>query len=434
VDRASENNHGIASYFRDLAADGSRLAVAVFCVAILSGLGAAIFLFGLEWVTATRVADPRWFWFAPVAGLITGLIFLWVNPLAGHGNILLVALVRRAHERGRLKPVPGILSPLIVFLTWVSHLGGLSVGREGTAVQMGGGIAALSGRIFGVKTDVSARLLLHVGLSCGFGAVFGVPWAGASFALEVSHAAFVWGPRHERSVSSRLPLGATVFTFALCFLMAGLSDQVARAFGAGHAHYPAYRLADVFSFKGFVAVVAAAIAFGGMAWLFLYGLHVFKKSWAKGVTREWLRPLLGGCVVAPLAFAPGNVLRYAGLGAREIAGVFVDAPAVWDWFAKLVFTVFSIGVGFKGGEVTPLFFMGASSGAALAGLFQLPLPALASLGLVAVFGAAADVPFACAIMAAELFGPAILPVAVPVCFIASWVCRHARLYDAKPEL
>lgn len=408
---------------------------AIVVVTLACGFGAAVFLRGLEAVTEWREADPRWFFFAPLAGLTTGWILTFVNPVAGHGNLLLIALARRSSGLESLKTVPPVLSPLIVFLTWISHLGGLSVGREGTAVQMGGGLAALAGRFAGLSTDRDMRLLLHIGMSCGFAAVFGVPWAGAVFALEVSHAAFIHGPRRVCSPQSRLKPKAVAVTFFLSLAAGYVADAFARALGARHASFPAYRLDDVLGLKGLMALAAGGVIFGLIAWIFLLLLHVFKIFWSKLIREERWRALAGGLVFSLAALAaPAGWARYAGLGVPEILRAFELAPLPWDWAMKLFLTVFSIGVGFKGGEVTPLFFMGATAGASFATLFGVPPAALASVGLVAVFAAAADTPLACAVMAGELFGPAALFAAVPVCFIAGWVCRHARLYDAKPEI
>ncbi len=372
----------------------------ILLISIACGAGAWLFLTGLEIFTSWRVADGRWYLFAPLAGLLSGV---WAT-------------------------VPRWLSPLIVVFTWISHLAGLSVGREGTAIQMGGGIAATFGSVFGFKQTESAKLLLQVGMACGFGAVFHVPVAAAVFALEVSR---------QRSRGFRLPTGAgaavDVAKFAIYFLAALGADFCAGALGAQHAHYPSFRLSDVVSVRGIGACLVCGVFLGWVAWLFLFLLREFRKRYATLIPQAWLRPTLAGGVFSLMFFAPEVLRRYAGLGAVEIAQFFHTVPEHWDWFGKLAFTVFALGAGFKGGEVTPLFFIGASLGASTAGLVGLMPASLASLGMVAVFGAAARVPITCVVMAAELFGVQILPAAIPVCLIANWACRYSPLSEGKTD-
>lgn len=423
-----------------------RLFAALVTCSILCGLGAWAFLAGLNWVTSLRIENQILFLTAPLIGLLTGWLFLYAPAGVRHGNMLIVNLLRRSgDDESRFAAVPGFLAPLIVAVTWLAHLAGLSVGREGTALQMGGGFAAHTGRLLKVENDFDQRLLLQVGVAGGLAAVFGVPLAGAIFALECSRASFfhpgLWkarpgflhqGPRKK----SRAPLlgWAAILSFFVCLAGGGVADQAARFLGTHHVHFPSLSVSDVLSARVVFVSSISAVLFGLMSWLFLWALHYGKIQAARWIKTEWFRPVAFGFVYAPMAFAPPFLHRFAGLGTAHIEAAFQEPSHILDWLGKFIYTVFAIAGGFKGGEVTPLFFMGATLGSALAGVFDIAPQVLAAVGLVAVFGATAGVPFACSVMAAELFGAPAFLIALPSCLIADWVCRHTRLYDTRPEI
>lgn len=143
-----------------------------------------------------------------------------------------------------------------------------------------------------------------------------------------------------------------------------------------------------------------------------------------------LRPLLGGCVLAVAIWGLG-AWRYAGLGVPVIVEAFQQPVAPWDFAAKMVFTVGSLGSGFKGGEVTPLFYIGATLGNALAPLLHQPFALLAALGFVAVFAGAANTPLACTIMAVELFGAPVGVFAAVACVVSYLFSGHTGIYKSQ---
>ncbi len=403
--------------------------LALVLVTVTTGLASWLFLLGLELVTDARLAHPGCFLLAPLVGLMTGFLYHSVSPQSSAGNGLLVALMRAAKTRDLsevqpLRRVPQPMAFVILVTTWLAHLAGLSVGREGTAVQMGGGLASSIGRLVQLKSFEFQKLILGAGIAAGFGSVFGVPLAGAVFALEVSG-----GFRHRKvPVDSCARLALQVFTFAFASYGA---DFVARAAGARHFQYPQFALRDLSGAAVWGGIVVIAIGSGLIAWMFLLSLHRLRILLARVMKRSWLTPFVGGILVLPMAWSPESFKDYAGLGTRFIAGTFVSAAPLFAFFFKAIATVFSLAFGFRGGEVTPLFFIGASFASWLSGFAGLAPQPYASLGLVAVFAAAAGVPLTCSVMAAELFGASALPAALPVCLVAHWVCRHSRLYDAE---
>lgn len=384
------------------------------------GAASAIFLKGLAQVTAWRESSPGLIGLAPIVGLFTGVLYFYVGRRSTRGNVLLVELSRNGFFSGVLREIPKAMAPLILVTTWLAHLAGLSVGREGTAVQMAGGIAGIWGRLIGVRSQGHQWLLLHSAIAAGFGSIFGVPLAGAVFAAEVAGA---FRSKAPREIKSRHP-GA----WLLALVASALADLSTRLLGGEHTSFAPIPYEQFLSWRVLGSLLVAAVIFGWTAWLFLELLTWFRKIWTRIVAKVWLRPMVGGVVFSGVFFFP-SLYRFLGLGTQVIEESLVRSSSFVDPFLKILFTCFSIGVGFRGGEVTPLFFIGSTMGSAISSLFAVSPAVLGSIGLVSVFGAAAGVPFTCAVMAGELFGFEAGLVALPVCWLAARLCRTARLYD-----
>jgi H+/Cl- antiporter ClcA len=276
---------------------------------------------------------------------------------------------------------------------------------------MGGTLADQLSRLPRVA-PADRRVLLMAGISAGFASVFGTPLAGAVFGLEVL---VIGRLRHD-----------AIFP---CIAAAILADQVGLAWGVHHTHY-AIGVVPAITAWTIGAVVLAGIAFGLVGMAFAGATHALSARMKAWLPYAPLRPLLGGAVVAVAVWGLGTQ-RYVGLGIPVIVEAFAQPLAPWDWLGKLAFTVASLGSGFKGGEVTPLFYIGATLGNALAPLLQLPFGMLAGVGFVAVFAGAANTPLASTVMALELFGPAIGPYAALGCAVAYLFSGHHGIYRAQ---
>ena len=392
-------------------------------VAVAVGSATALFLWSLDQATLLRHAHPGLLWLLPLAGLGIGLLYHYVGGGAEGGNN---RVIQEIHEP--VRGVPRRMAPWILLTTVITHLFGGSAGREGTAVQMGAGIANTFARTLR-RPPSELRTLLLAGVAAGFGAVFGTPLAGTVFALEV----LVRGRLHAPA-------------FAPCLLAALVGDWTCRAWGIVHTPYvitaaplPLHDLASLGATLVLAGKVAlAAAAFGLVAAGFARACQGLHAGLARVLPWAPLRPVVGGIAVILLVHLLGT-RAYLGLGVSSpipgevtISSFFApgDVPA-WAWFWKLAFTALTLGAGFKGGEVTPLFFIGAALGHTLAGPLGVPPDLLAGLGLVAIFAAATHTPLASTLLGLELFGPAHAPLIALACLLASRCTGRAGIYTAQ---
>jgi H+/Cl- antiporter ClcA len=381
-------------------------------VGFACGCASFVFLRGLDALTSMRSAHEQWVFALPLAGMFLGLALRrWGTSIQRGTGLVLEAYHHQASSEG-LQRIPLRVAPMVLAGTWLTHAFGGSAGREGTAVQMGASLAEAIARLFRVSPDLRRRLLI-AGMAGGFGSVFGTPIAGAIFGLEIV-------------VVGRLDRSALVPAVAASFV----GDRVARMLGAEHTVYPAYIPISLTPIVfGKLCLMGAAMALLAVA--FLESIHRIKGVLEAKIPHPGLRMSLGGVAVVGLWQLTGTS-DYLGLGLPMLTRAFTD-PALpqWAFLAKLVFTVLTLGSGFIGGEVTPLFFIGATAGNVLAQRLGLPLTLGAGVGMAAVFGAAANTPLALAIMAAELLGPAIFPHAFLVVAIAYVLTGQRSLYRSQ---
>ncbi len=375
-------------------------------VAALAGSASAFFLFALDWATHTRETNRWLIWGLPVVGFLVGWLYLKFGQHVEAGNNLLIDEI---HDPKKVVPLR--MAPFVLCGTVISHLFGASVGREGTAVQMGGALADQLTQFFKLN-PIDRRMVLMAGVSAGFASVFGTPLAGAVFALEVL-------------AIGRMRLDALL----PCLLAAVLADQVGLWWGVQHTHYMAGVIPSITAWL-LVATVLAGAVFGLTGKLFADGTHALSGVMKKHITYAPLRPFIGGVVIAAVVMW-GDFDRYIGLGIPVMVEAFQHPLASTDFLGKTIFTIASLGTGFKGGEVTPLFYIGATLGNALAPLLDVPFVLLAAVGFVAVFAGAANTPISSTLMAMELFGAEIGVFAALAC-VMSYVCSgHSGIYRAQ---
>jgi H+/Cl- antiporter ClcA len=399
-------------------------------VGTLIGSAVAAFLWGLDvvtrlrWSTDTSIGLPWLLFLLPLAGIFIGLMYHVFGKSVEAGNNLIMDQI---HEPGG--GVPSRMAPLVLIGTIITHLFGGSAGREGTAVQMGGSIASTVGRALHLD-QIDTKTLLMVGIAGGFGAVFGTPLTGAIFAVEV------------------LAIGLVDFqSMVPCLIASIVGDWTTTACGI---HHTAYHLGSLIqsspqlSWPLLGKVALASIPFGLASVIFAelgHGLHrVFR--WI--IPSPSFRPVLGGVLVIALAFLIGP--DYLGIGVKPdpayphqvcIVSCFQPGGATfWSWWWKILFTAVTLSSGFKGGEVTPLFFVGAALGNTMARLLHAPVDLFAGLGFVAVFAGATNTPLACTIMGIELFAAGQSDIVhsgfvvylATACFLAYLLSGHSGVY------
>jgi H+/Cl- antiporter ClcA len=411
---ASSRRRGAADVVVDVAIDGGGGAV----VGALAGLAAAVFLAGLAAVTTLR--EARASWLVPLLPLAAAALLELVARLGARVGGGTAVVLEVAHRGG--EPIPLRLAVVALLGTWWTHLFGGSAGREGTAVQMGSALAdavvhAIR-RVVPVDEDARRRLVI-AGIAGGFGGVFGTPVAGAVFAMEVV-------------VARRLDTGVGLAALTGALVGDLVGDATLHALGGAHGVYPTLAVLPVTpALLVRFAVLGLVVGVVGRAFIALQ--HAIK---ARAASRPpWQRGLVGGAVVVALwAFIPGGH-DLVGLSLPTLAAAVqgdVGAILPWAFALKLVLTAVTLGVGLIGGEVTPLFVIGATLGVVVAGPLGLPPEQAACAALAAMFGACATAPLALLIMVVELCGAGGIAHQLVCVVVASVVVGRHSIYTRPP--
>ncbi len=360
----------------------------------LAAFSSHLFLVSLDYVTLWREAQPLLIWTLPVLGILMtiGYKYLPANMTWGVSHLLF----ELREPRHRSNP---FLSVWIFLNACLTHLGGGSVGREGVGLIING---SLIDGICPYKEDsVERSILLQSALSAGFTGMFGTPLAGIIFIFEINDFRF----------SRSLIRWAVILTSVLSTYIIG------EYLGTPHQFFPKYVGA---SWAGlglmFIGIPIAAYAF-------YYSFKLFKKSLKK--LGLYQLPV-GGLILSIILFFLGT--RYSGLGSPIITLAVTKGQALpWDWILKILLTSLTIGIGFKGGEVTPLFFIGATLGATLGNITG--DVDLAKIGMVSVLGSLTHTPLAAGVLASELFGPNAFPWAFLLSMWGKITMRGKHLYQ-----
>lgn len=374
-------------------------------VGAVVGTFSSFFLIALHWATAYRETHIWVIAFLPLGGLLIGLSYHYYGNTVEKGTNL---LIEECHSPKTILPLR--MAPLVVFGTLTTHLLGGSAGREGTAVQMGGALADQFTNYFKLNSN-DRSILLITGISGGFAAVFGTPIAAAFFAIEV----LVFKKKYFKSLFPSL-------------ITALIANYVVHLWHVTHTHYPV-PITPIMGLTPLFWAGGAGILFGITALVFSKALHMMT-AFFKKCKYPPFRPLIGGIVLVGLVCYLGTT-KYIGLGIPIIESAFQNELVPYDWAIKLILTVITLGSGFKGGEVTPLFFIGATLGNALFLFIPLPLGLLAAMGFVALFAAATNTPVASAVMGIELFGLECTIYLGIACFFAYLFSGTTGIYTSQ---
>jgi len=401
-----------------------RWTVIIIPIAVVIGSAVALFLWLLSWAIHFRFAHNWLLFLLPLAGIAIFFIYKFFGGPAEKGNNLIIDEI---HNPGG--GVPKRMAPLVLITTIITHLFGGSAGREGTAVQMGGSLAQMIGKWLKLN-EADTQIVLTAGIAAGFGAVFGTPLTGAVFAMEV------------------LTIGRVQYNALLPCLIGGVAGDITVA--AWGVHHTPYHI-DIIPviphwFSGYVSTdllmifktIVASIAFGLVSYLFAKMVHGIKSFFTQYIKTPWLIPFIGGLIIIVLTFVNGKP-DYLSLGvdAEHVGAVTIPSAFhaggadTWSWLWKTIYTTVTLGTGFKGGEVTPLFYIGATLGNTLSGLLDAPVSLFAALGFIAVFAGATNTPLACTFMGIELFGGEHALLFAVACFTAYLFSGHTGIYGSQ---
>ena len=378
--------------------------IALITGGIGGGLGAG-FRYSVMYVTDFRSENSWLCYLLPVGGVIIAFLYR-ITKLSGHADTNLI--INSVREEGK---VPILLAPVIFLSTVITHLFGGSAGREGAALQLGGCIGSAIGRAARLN-EKDMHLAVMCGMSGLFSALFGTPLTATVFAMEVISVGIIY-------YSAFLPCIVSALTAYGITLLCGLTPTAYRL-----TLIPALTVPNIL----LVAVIGIAAAIVSM--LFCISLEQVHRLAVRFFKNEYLRVIVGGSAIALLTLLIGT--RYNGIGGNVIAAAVTDGEALpYDFALKMLFTVITIGFGYKGGEIIPTFFIGATMGAVLGSLIGLPPQFTAAIGLVALFCGVVNCPIASLILSIELFGSeGLLFFAVAVC-LSYMLSGYYGLYSGQ---
>ena len=372
----------------------------------VGGVVGALFHLGVNYATSVRLAHPWVLYLLPLGGLVIAGLYR-LCKLEGKGTNAVIESVHFGSD------VPVLLVPLIFVATVITHLCGGSAGREGAALQIGGGIGYRTGRLLHLG-EKDLPLATLCGMSGVFSALFGTPLTATVFALEVISVGVLY-------YAGLVPCITAAMTGYLISLLLGVPPT---RFTVAMPALDAWTM---------LLVLVLAILCALVSILFCRGLHITEHLAARLVKNSYLRAAAGGVVIIALTLLLGTT-DYNGAGMDVIQRALNGQANGWAWLLKLLFTAITIGCGFKGGEVVPSFFVGAAFGCWVGTLLGLPPAFAAAIGLVAVFCGAVNCPIASVVLSVEMFGAEGMLYFAMACAISYVLSGYCGLYSSQTIL
>ena len=369
------------------------------------GLVISLFLKSLQYATVTRENNPWIIYLLPFGGALVSYLYLKYGGDSSKGNNL---IIERINNGGGY--IPFKMTPLVFLGTFITHLFGGSAGREGTGVQIGASISSKLGRLINLK-GMDHTILIISGVSSGFGVVFGTPIAGTVFGLEVSS---IGKMRYDAIIP--------------CLVSSFIGNQIATLLKVQHTHYHMNGITDNPSI--FYKVIFCAIIFGLVSKLFSELTHYLKKYFSEKIPNPCVKSFVGGILIIALVLIL-NTRIYLGLSLDLLANSFEIKIIGYAFLLKLIFTSITLATGFQGGEVTPLFVIGATLGNFLSSIINLPISFLSGLGMISVFCGATKTPLASFIMGVELFGAENIKYIFMACIISYVFSGKSGIYSSQ---
>lgn len=375
-------------------------------VGILTGIAGTLFLKSLDFATDLRMSNPWLLFLLPMGGAFVSFLYSNYGKNSSKGNNLIIDKINENDDN-----IPLRMAPLVFLGTFITHLFGGSAGREGTGVQIGASISEGIGRLF--KLDkIDTKIILMCGISSGFASVFGTPLAGTIFGLEVA------------------ALGAMNYSGLIpCFTAAFIGNLVTEILGIHHSHYAISEIPNITP-SVVLKVIIASILFGLISKLFSELTHKLKKIFSTAFENTSIKSAVGGIIIIILTYVFGTK-DYLGLSIPLINASFTDQVSPFAFFNKLILTTLTLGTGFQGGEVTPLFVIGSTFGNALSNILNISPSFLACLGLIGVFSGATNSPITSFILGIEMFGSQGCQYMFMACTISYLFSGHSGIYISQ---
>lgn len=374
-------------------------------IGMLSGFASTLIFTCFDLANKVRHLYPELIYFLPFVGLFIGYLFYRFGTPIEKGTHLLIDEI---HEPRSF--IPKRMSPLIFFSAILTQLFGGSAGREAPAVQLSGALADHIAQLLRISRD-NRKILLMASIGSGFAGIFGLPLAGAMYGLEITALG------HLRY--------SAVFP---CFVSSLIAAKIPEFFNIVHPHtfYTVSQYPEI-NITVLLSLILAGLIFGIAARFFIRLIYYVSLGFKKAIPFMPYRAMVGGIILMLLTVWVGSQ-QFNGLGVDKVIAAFYVPLPITDSLNKALFTALTLGSGFKGGEITPLFFVGATLGNALGGFLPLPLSLLAALGLVGIFSGASKAPITSLILAVELFGTQIIVYAMIICLIAYLFSGNYGLY------
>ncbi len=356
-----------------------RWLIAAVLTGCFIGFVASLFSLALQYVTSFRIAHGWTLWLLPLAGVLIVLIYRASNIKKPRGTNLVIEAVRSPEE------LPARMAPLIFVSTVLTHLFGGSAGREGAVLQIGGSLANVLGKFLRLDDEKSKTIMIMCGMSAAFSALFGTPVTATVFAMELISVGVMY-------YSALVP----------CAMSSVVALEIAHMLGITPTVYQVIGIPEI-GMLSIIRVLVLSLFCAGLSVLFCFCLHKSEWLYETYIPNQYLRAAAGGILVIVLTFV-FQTRDYLGAGGDIIMRSFQGEAQPWAFALKLLFTGVTLGARFKGGEIVPSFFVGATFGCFFGGLIGLHPSFGAAIGLAALFCGVTNCPITTLMLSFELFG------------------------------
>lgn len=375
-------------------------------IGVVTGSASTLLKKVIKFLTDYREENTFLLFLLPIAGILIGFLYKRIGKQIDKGNNL---ILDRIHDgKGS---VPLVMGPLVYVASFITHLFGGSTGREAAAVQMGASVSEIFNRLLKIgKTD--RVMFLMSGISGGFSSAFSAPMAGTLFGMEV------------------VDIGKTKYEAVVpCLTASYAAHYTAKLWGAPVDKHTIYNVPDV-TLDIMLKIIAAAIVFSFVSVVYCQLRHGIQKVSETYLKNPMLIGFVGGMIIIVLTLLVGS-RDYTGRGLKLVSQAFDGQVPPFAFLAKLVFTAVTMGMGFRGGEAIPLFFVGATLGNVLAPFLGMPVSFLAAVGLISVFSGAANAPVSCFLLGIEMFDGKGLVFLFLAAFVSYLFSGHHGIYPSQ---